>query len=168
MTASALNVCEWLERTPVGILVRESPWGFPILVAIHILGLAVSVGTVVWFDLRLLGVSMRRSPVSAVYRQLMPWAFGGFVVMFVSGGLLLSGFAAAAYGNVYFRAKSAALLLAGVNAFAYHAVTERRIAHWDGATRTPLPARAAGLISILLWTIVILAGRMLSYTLYSH
>ncbi len=39
-----LNFLEWLERTPAGVLARESLWGFPILVGIHILGLTVSVG----------------------------------------------------------------------------------------------------------------------------
>jgi hypothetical protein len=168
VTASILHACEWLEGTPVGLLVRESPYAFPILVAIHIVGLTLSVGIVVWWDLRLLGVSMRDSPASVVYRQLMPWAFAGFVVMLASGALLVTGFATAAYGNVYFRAKLVAILLAIVNAFAYHAVTERRIAQWDTSTRAPLPARMAGLISMALWAIVILAGRMMSYTLYSR
>ena len=147
---------------------RESLWGFPALVAIHIFGLAISAGTVVWFDFRLLGASMRRVPVSTVYRQLMPWAFGGFGVMFLSGSLLLSGFATAAYGNLYFRIKVSALVLAGLNALVYHAVTERTIARWNDAARPPLPARMAGLISVALWATVILAGRMMAYTLYSH
>ena len=109
-----------------------------------------------------------RAPVRTVYRQLMPWAFAGFLVMFVSGAMLLSGFATAAYGNVYFRVKLTALLLAALNAAVYHAITERRIAQWDGAGRIPWPARAAGVLSIAAWTIVILAGRMMSYTLYSR
>ena len=91
MAASILHLCQWLEQTPVGLLVRESQYGFPILVAIHIAGLWLSAGLVVWFDLRLLGVSMRRVPVRTVYRQLMPWAFGGFLVMVVSGSMLVSG-----------------------------------------------------------------------------
>jgi hypothetical protein len=98
----------------------------------------------------------------------MPWAFGGFLVMVVSGVTLASGFATAAYGNVYFRVKMVALLLAAVNALVYHRITERRVANWDGAADTPLPARMAGLISIVLWVIVILAGRMISYTLYAR
>jgi hypothetical protein len=168
MAASILHLCHWLEGTPVGLFVRESQYGFPILVAIHIIGLSLSVGIVVWFDLRLLDVSMRLVTVRTVYRQLMPWGAAGFLMMFLSGGTLLTGFATAAYGNVYFRAKVAALALAGVNAFAYHAITERRVAQWDRPARTPPPARAAGLISMVLWAIVILAGRMMSYTLYSR
>ena len=161
-----MSVCEWLESTAVGVFVRESLYGFQILVAIHILGLTMSVGTLVWFDLRLAGVAMPRCPVSAVYRRLMPWTLAAFVVMFISGAFLFTGFATRAYGNVYFRLKLAAIVLAGVNALFYHLVTERRIARWDDAARPPLAARVAGVISIVVWTIVILAGRMMSYTMF--
>lgn len=163
---SLLQMAEWLEATPAGVMVRESAWGFPILVAIHLLGLSLSAGLLVWFDLRLLGFSMPRVPVSTAYRRMMPWILAGFVVMFVSGGLLLAGFATAAYGNVYFRVKVVAIVLAGVNAAVYHLVTERRIAQWDAGARPAGPARAAGLASILLWAVVILAGRMMSYTMF--
>lgn len=164
---SLLQLCDRIEQTALGVFVRESLYGFPALVAIHILGLIVSVGVVVWFDLRLLGFSMRGVAVSRVYRRLMPWAFAGFAVMFVSGATLLTGYATSAYRNPYFRVKLIALFLAGANALVYHLITERQIARWDRAKVIPLPARMAGLLSVSLWTIVILAGRMMAYTLYS-
>jgi uncharacterized protein DUF6644 len=164
---SILSVCEWLESTEVGVLVRESLYGFPILAAIHILGLTVSVGTLVWFDLRLAGVTMPRCPVSSLYRRLIPWTLVGFGLMFLSGLLLFTGFATKAYGNVYFRIKLTAIVLAGVNALVYHRMTERRIAHWNDAARPPMPARLAGVISIVVWTIAIMAGRMMSYTMFN-
>ena len=163
---SILEVLERLEATPMGVLVRESAWGFPILVATHILGLALSAGLIVWLDLRLLGLSLRNCPISTVYRRLMPWAMAGFALMLVTGGILVIGFATAAYGNTYFRIKMAGLALAGVNALVYHRVTERHGRHGDTAARPWLPARMAGLGSIVLWTIVILAGRMMSYTMF--
>lgn len=161
-----LRAAQWLENTAVGSLVRESAWGFPIVVAVHLFGLILSVGVLVWFDLRLLGVSMYRCKVSDVYRRLMPWALTGFAVMFVSGAVLLTGYATSAYGNLYFRIKVAALALAGLNALVYHRVTERQIRTWDEARRPALPARLAGLFSIGLWLVVILAGRMMSYTMF--
>lgn len=163
---TVLQICEWLESTSLSILVRESQYGFPIVVAIHLLGLTVSVGTLVWFDLRLLGVSMRGFRVSDVYRRLAPWLLSGFVVMFTSGTILFAAFATSAYGNLYFRIKAAALLLAGVNALVYHFSTERAIARWDEAPRPPLAARIAGLTSIVVWASVIVAGRMMSYTMF--
>jgi hypothetical protein len=159
-------IAQWLESTAAGVLVRESEWGFSILVAIHIIGLTVSVGMVIWFDLRLLGVALCASPVSRVYRQIIPWAGTGFVLMFLSGGMLLTGYAVPAFGNAYFRIKMAALLAAGLNALAYHRFTERQIADWNDAAKPPAPARMAGLISIIVWATAILCGRMMSYTIF--
>jgi hypothetical protein len=163
---SVLGVCEWLEHTPVALMVRESAWGFQILAAAHIMGLALSVGTFVWFDLRLLGVALQRCRISAIYRALMPWAGIGFLVMFTTGLLLFAGSATAAYANAYVRVKLAAIVLAGINALAYHLMTERSLADWDASPRPPRAARMAGLASILLWATVVMAGRLISYTLY--
>jgi hypothetical protein len=161
-----LTICEWLESTSLSILVRESLYGFPIVVAIHLLGLTLSVGTLVWFDLRLLGVGMRGIRVSELYRRLAPWLLSGFAVMFISGTILFAAFATSAYGNLYFRIKAAALVLASVNALIYHFATEHTLARWDDAARPPLRARIAGLTSIVVWAVVILAGRMMSYTMF--
>lgn len=161
-----LSLAKWLEQTPIALVVRESLWGFQITVAAHVLGMILSVGTVVWLDFRLLGLSMRRVPVSVVYRQLMPWAGAGFLVMVVTGMMLLVAYASAAYDNPYFRAKVVMLTLAGLNALVYHMTIERRIAQWNTLARPPLAARVAGLCSVILWASVVLAGRMTAYTLY--
>ena len=160
------EICEWLESTTLAVLVRESSYGFPILVGIHILGLVLSVGMLLWVDLRLLGVSLRQSPVSEVYRGLAPWFLSGFLVMFLSGATLFTGFATSAYASFYFRTKVVALVLAGLNALAFHVFTQRRSAAWDAAPDPPVMVRLAGLASIVLWTVVILAGRMISYTMF--
>ena len=155
----------WLEATPISLLVRESIWGFPIVVAIHIMGLMLSIGLLVWFDLRLLGASMRGYRASAMYRRLAPWMFTGFAMMMMSGLMLFAAFASAAYENLYFRIKVAAMVLAAVNAFVYHRFTERRIVEWD-AGAPPGGARIAGLVSICVWFVVIVSGRMMSYTMF--
>jgi hypothetical protein len=161
-----LQLCEWLEATAIATIVRESQYGFAIVVALHILGLTLSVGTLVWFDLRLLGVSMVRVPASTLYRRLSPLLVSGFFLMFITGSILFMGFATAAYGNLYFRIKAAAILLAGINAVLFHFMTERTIDRWDEAPRPPLAARLAGLTSIAAWAVVIVAGRMMSYTMF--
>jgi hypothetical protein len=163
---SIADLAVWLESTAVAALVRESAWGFPIVVALHIVGITLSVGMIMWFDLRLLGVVLRDTPVSRVYRGVIPWAATGFALMFVSGGMLLAAYATAAHGNVYFRVKLVALALAGLNALVYHRLAERHRAVWDEDALPPLAARAAGFASIAVWTVVILAGRMMSYTMF--
>ena len=45
-----LEWLEWLEGTGLGRIARESLYGFQVLVAIHILGLIFSIGTLLWVD----------------------------------------------------------------------------------------------------------------------
>ena len=161
-----LQICEWLETTRIGEFVTQSTYGFAIVVAIHLLGLGLSVGTVIWFDLRLLGKVLTSTPVSEVYRRLAPVMVTGFVVMFGSGAVIFTGFATAAYNNPYFRVKLAMIVLAGVNAALFHVYTQRRLAGWDSWSQPPASARAAGTISIVSWVVVVLAGRMMSYTMF--
>jgi hypothetical protein len=163
---SVLEFCQWIEMTWVATQVRESIWGFSILATIHVLSVTFSVGTLIWFDLRLLGVSLQRQMISRIYRQLSPWMMGGFMVSVCSGVILFAGFATRSYSNTAFHIKLVALLLAGTNALVYHLMTERGIADWDNASTPPSPARAAGIISLVLWTTVIVAGRTMAYTLF--
>ena len=166
MTVTILEILNRLEETGIGVLVRESLWVFPVLVSIHILGLTLSVGTLVWFDLRLLGIGIRHCSVSRLYGRLKPWMLASFLVMVASGSMLFIGFATKAYPNIFFRIKVAGLVVAAVNALIYHLTTERSIGEWDEARVLPLRARLAGLISILIWTVIILVGRMTAYTMY--
>lgn len=43
---SLLGICEWIENTPFSTALRESTWGFPILAALHVLGIAWFGGAV--------------------------------------------------------------------------------------------------------------------------
>ena len=161
-----LQICEWLESTQLAELVTQSLYGFQIVVAVHLMGLGLSVGTVIWFDLRLLGKVLQTTPVSEVYRRLAPWMLAGFTMMFGSGAVIFVGFATAAYANPYFRVKLAVIALAGVNAALFHFFTQRRLAGWDAWAYPPAAARIAGAVSIASWIVVVLAGRMMSYTMF--
>lgn len=160
------SLLETLEASAAGTWVRESTWGFAIVVGGHILGLALSVGVLAWFDLRLLGVGVTGVPVSRVFRRLMPWAFGGFALMFATGLLLFAAYATDAYPNPWFRLKLIAMTAAGGNALAYHLITERTLARWDRAATPPPAARLAGGLSLGLWASVVLLGRAMAYTMF--
>ena len=147
----------------MGTAIRESTWVFPIILAFHSLGLTLSVGTVLWLDLRLLGVKMRGLPVSEVYQQLKPWMLSGFAIMFISGMLLFSAQAARCYDNVYCRTKILLLIVPGLNALIYHMLTERSIARWDVASSPSLAARMTGLVSLVSWTAIIILGRQIVF-----
>jgi hypothetical protein len=160
---SILSFCRWLEKTPGSIALHESLWVYPIVESVHVLTLCLFLGTAVMLDLRLLGLTMRRVPLSDVTRQLLPWTMAGFVLMVISGSLLFYAIPVRTYLNVFFRAKVLMLLLAGLNAWIFHRTVYRRVAEWDLDPVAPKWARVAGGVSLVLWAGIVIAGRMIAY-----
>ena len=162
---SLLQVAQGIEASHIGTAIRESMWAFPILNLVHLLGLMVAAGTIVYWDLRLLGLGLRRTAVSELGRQLLPWTWGGFGVMLLSGLLLAWCEAGRLYSNFFFRTKVVLLLLAGLNVLVFHLTVYRGVSAWDRARVTPLRARMAGALSLALWLGLIAAGRAIGYSL---
>ena len=158
-----LPLFQWLEDTSVATAVVETTWMFPSLEIVHLLGMISFVGTIGTFDLRLLGLWMRDRPVSQLAGRLLPIAWACFSVMAASGSLLFSSRATEIYVNAAFRFKLLLLILAGVNVLVFHITVYRRVARWDEAHATPLTAKLAGGISLLIWVGVVAAGRMIAY-----
>ena len=84
-----LDFFSWLADTPWSIELHESQYAYPLIESIHVWAMAVFFGTTVMFDLRLLGWTMRKVPVSEVIRRILPWTIGAFVVIVISGILLV-------------------------------------------------------------------------------
>jgi hypothetical protein len=163
-TTALSNFCEWMYVSPEGTGIRESQYVFPLIEGSHLLGIALSVGALCWFDFRLIGLAFRRQAVSDVWKQVMPLALAGFVLMFLSGVLLFWAEARVAYHSVHFWIKLGLLAIAGVNALAFEMKTSRSIAEWDRAPVPPATVRMAGYLSLALWTAIIVTGRTMAYT----
>jgi hypothetical protein len=145
----------WLEMRPLAMHIGESTW-FPLLESVHVLSAVFVVGTVLVADLRLLGWSAQRHPVTVITREIVPWTWGAFVIAVITGIALFSVRASAYVANPAFLAKVVLLLLAGVNMLALHFVVLR------DAERRHLQA-FAGACSLLVWIGVVLAGRWIGH-----
>jgi hypothetical protein len=157
------DICHWIYLTRLSVAIRESIWVYPILNVLHCAGILLVAGTIVVVDLRLWGLGMRWSPVSSVVGQVLPWTLSGFGFMAITGSLLAWSEPLRLYQSLGFRWKLVFLALAGLNALLFHVGIYRRVGSWDSASRTPVRARIAGLVSILSWIGVIAAGRAIGY-----
>lgn len=158
-----LAFCQWLENTPPAMAFRDSVWMFNITETLHTLGIVLVAGTIMLVDLRLLGLGLKREPVSDVVSRIVPWTLCGFGFMFVTGFCLFSAEAVKLYDSGPFRIKLLLLALAGLNALIFHRTIYRQAAAWDTAPVAPLRAPLAGLLSLIFWIAVIAAGRSIAY-----
>ena len=157
------SFCEWLQQTPVASYMRASFWAFPVVESLHILcgNVPLLVSTSI-LSARLAGWALREVPVSKLVRVLLPWAWTGFSIQVITGLLLFSSAAAKYASTRIFPLKMLFILLAGAHALIFMRTTYRRIATWDTADVPPLAARLAGVLSLLLWSSVLVLGRVLN------
>jgi hypothetical protein len=155
--------CQWLQHTPLATTITESDWLFPVIEGAHILTLPISVGMIVIFDLRLLGLAFHGSPAAKIMREFARWSTIGFPVMFLTGVLLFITQAGKAYGNGFFRTKLVLLLLLSVNAIVYQAVFFPKMSQWDVDGKVPAGGRVCAAFSLAAWIAVIVCGRTMAY-----
>ncbi|MCX8003801.1 MAG: hypothetical protein N2688_02420 [Burkholderiaceae bacterium] len=152
----------WLEATAWGTAMRHSPWLYPAVEIVHLVGVVLLAGSVALLDLRVLGLS-RALRVRALARHALPLAWAGFGLVAVSGALLFSAHATELGGKPVFALKLGLIAAAGANALWFHRGPYAQAAHWDSGATAPRAARVAAALSLALWLAVIACGRLLAY-----
>lgn len=159
---SLFDLCQWLHDSPAAAVMRRSSATFTVINSIHALGIVLVAGTILFVDLRLLGLALRRESVKDVVSRIVPLTLSGFVVMATTGLLMFFPEAVRYYKSPAFRIKLVLLILLGLNALVFHLTVYRDAPKWEfGAV--PARARLAGLCSLVLWIGVIAAGRSIPY-----
>lgn len=153
-----------LQGSALGETVRSAPYLYPVLESIHILGIALLVGPAFTFDFRLLGVGHRFVSIPAAARYLLPVCHIGLAIAVITGIALLSAQATVVARTEAAPWKFGLLILASLNVAVFHCGVYRRVDEWADAAVTPIAARVGGGISLIAWTGVIFAGRLLAYT----
>jgi hypothetical protein len=155
---SLLPFFEWCETTRIAAAIRGSLWLFPVVEAVHLLGLCLLGGAVLLVDLRMLGVGLRQ-PIAEVARDARPWLIASIVVMLSTGIPLFLSEAVKCYYNQAFWVKISTLPIALLFTFLLRNRTARR-AGPAATART----RVVALVSLALWFTVAAAGRWIGFS----
>src|SRR5258705_12160422 len=144
---SVLEFCRWVQYSAPLVAMRASPWVFPVIATIHLMGLALIGGAVLVVDLRLLGWGLQGQPVAALAHDAERWLWRGLLVMVSTGILLFMCFATKYYWLTFFWVKMAALIL--VVAFTVSVRRRVAMAGAGGANPGPCQLGAAAPVSLL-------------------
>lgn len=145
----------WVESTALSQWVTGSlsvAFGFPGILTLHAIGMAVAAGLAAAVDLRILGVAPAIPLVE--FRRVLPILWAGFWLNAVSGVLLLIGYPTKALTNPVFYLKLTCVFAAMVILVRLErrlALDERRL-------------RGLAAVSLACWIGAIFAGRFLAYT----
>lgn len=169
MLDTFLNAPFWIEieNWPLSWEIGGT-WWFPLLESLHVIAAALVVGAIATIDLRLMGVSALRYPISTLSREILPWVWAAFAVATLTGLGMFITRAASHVVNPAFQWKLLLLLLAGLNMLVLHRGLrhEMRLDSSAAGAETTRPTaglRRAGALSLLLWCGVMLAGRWIGH-----
>jgi hypothetical protein len=151
---------EWLQNTPIAVVVGES-W-FPWVESAHVLFLAAVIGSILMVDARLLGMGLKQLRFSHISRQLLPLTWIAFAGATITGVMMFMAGASNYISNTPFLVKMGLLLALGINMLYFHLVTYRNVEKWDLGRPAPA-ARIAGLVSTVLWLGVVGFGRWIGF-----
>jgi hypothetical protein len=150
-----LPIFRAIQNTALGATVRDSPVLFPAVMTVHLIGLAMLIGTILMMDLGLLELGMRRQPVSEIAGQLRGWTASGAALVLVSGAVLFIARAVRCYRNPYFHLKMLLLIAAAI----FHLTVHRRMIR-DAAEMGPARRKLTASVSLLLWLGAGFAGQV--------
>lgn len=154
-----MDILSAIEATAFATWLRESSsiWGYPTILTLHTVGLALLVGPSWVLDLRLLGFAPAL-PLRSMERAF-PVMWIGFWVNGISGVMLFAADATTKGATLLFATKLALIAIAVVNIFAIRRVVYRR-----GAEPASTPAaRVLAVASMVLWIAAIGTGRWMAY-----
>lgn len=139
--------------------VLENPWAWPAMEAAHFIGMALGFGVVLLVTLRVLGLA-KNVPFSAFHR-LLPLGLLGFLVNVVTGMFFFIADSGRYVAMDGFPPKII-LLTIGAVAIVYFTIFDDA---WDlrGGDDAPVKAKIMAGVTILLWSGVIVFGRLLPY-----
>ena len=157
------DVFVYVSELENSIALRESQYVWAWLLVAHIISMCLFAGTIIMMDLRLLGVGIMQTPFSQAQRRLFPWQVAGMVFSAITGAAIVFADPMKYYANIIFWTKMVTMVLAGLNALAFHYITEYTVVDWDANVAPPFGAKLAGGLSIVMWANVIVAGRLIPY-----
>jgi hypothetical protein len=153
-----------LYTTPISTGIRETAWIIPTTQSIHIVAIAVVVGSAVVTDLRLAGVLATDETPQTVVRRYLPWMWAALAVLLTTGVIMAVGEPNRVLANRVFWTKMALVACAfGLTLLFRYPVLhpQFRLEH----ARWAALAKPLAWVSLLVWIAVIFCGRWIAYAI---
>ena len=134
----------------------KQSWVFPVVQSVHLIGLTILVGSICLLDLRLLGIG-RRQHIADFASAVAPWTNRGLLTVLITGPLMFGSDVTRYMNNPAFLLKMGLLAVALAGQFAL-----LRRAVRDAGTSTALTQKIAAVLSLIVWSSIVLAGRAIA------
>jgi hypothetical protein len=151
----------WIDETWLAEMVRVSAYGYPLMITLHSLGLAIMVGLSVVLSLRILGL-FSAIPYSSLQR-LLKIAWVGFIINFISGSCLFAANAVNLIVDPYFIIKMGMVILGAVLVGVMQSMIKTALATGSSEAEAGTNLKIIASAAIGCWTVGMVTGRLIAY-----
>lgn len=159
---SITTFSDWLYATPISTAIRETTWIIPNVQTIHILAIAVVIGSALATELRFAGVFATDCQPADVLRRYLPWTRRALIVLLATGLILVVAEPGRTLGNAVFWTKMALVAGASLVTLKARKAVLSQPAVPQGAVG-PEASRPLAWLMVLVWCAVIFCGRFIAY-----
>jgi hypothetical protein len=158
-----LSFVQWIQLTPFFTALRGSANVYPIILSLHMIGIAFFGGMILMTDLRLLGFALRNRSIAEVVNQFRVPKRWGLLLTATCGILMAGSKAEEYYYNVFFRTKLILFAVVIITELVFYRSVYANPAELDRTPSAPASAKLAAALSMLLWTSIACCGRGIGY-----
>ena len=154
----------WLASTPPSVFIQEhNAWAVPAIQSVHIVGIALVMGSVLMIDLRILGLAWTERTLQQTTSRFGPWLTGSLWLLLATGLLMVVGEPVRELVTFSFWLKMALVALGAAVAVAFQRALRRHEQRWEGTLVHQRSIKALAVLTFLVWVGVIFLGRLIAY-----
>ena len=157
------EICGWIDHTSLSQAIQVTSWVVPAVQTVHILAVAAVASSVLMIDLRLIGVFWADRPMREVSSRFLPLVWWPLPILLATGAIMIIGEPARSLKNPAFQLKMTLLVAALIVTGLFRFLQRRNAAFGDLDSGPRATAVAIALVSMLLWSSIIFAGRWIAY-----
>ncbi len=135
---------------------NNNDWAFALTECFHITAFALSIGTIMLVDFRLLGLGLKHESARKLLKDTGLWTLAGLVIVITSGLVIFSSDPIHYLYNEAFRWKITALVVGIIYNYTIH----RKVAM---SNFSPGVGALTGLVSVLIWVSVLFGGLWIAF-----
>jgi hypothetical protein len=155
---------EWLSTTTLSAFIQNhNSWAIPTIQSVHIIGIAIVLGSVFMIDLRILGWAGTDQTLRQTTNRFGPWLKGALWLMLATGILMVIGEPVRELITFSFWLKMFLVAVGVAVAAVFQRTVYRHEQRWEEVVEKRRAVRWLAVLTFLIWACIVILGRLIAY-----
>jgi uncharacterized protein DUF6644 len=154
----------WLSTTFPSVFIQEhNSWSIPAIQSVHIIGIAMVMGSVLMINLRILGWAWVDQTLRQTVSRFGPWLNGSLWLLLVTGILMVIGEPVRELVTLSFWLKMTLVAIGALVAAIFQKTSRQHEQHWEDTLVHRRSIKVLAILTLLIWVCIIVLGRLIAY-----